>query len=61
MWILINLPLDNIFNKDEKSKRICWAVSFVLGHLVVRGHIDNREDVRIREPWANYGHEGYGG
>lgn len=29
--------------RDKRPKSICWVVGLIRGHLMVRGHIDNRK------------------
>ena len=40
--------------RDKGSKSIYWAVGLVWGRIVVRGQINDSEDVRIRTPQASY-------
>ena len=40
--------------RDEGPKDIYWVVGFVRGRLIVRGQINDSEDVRIRTPRTSY-------
>jgi len=42
--------LTNYLYKDKGPKNIYWVVGLVRGRLVVRGQINDGEDVRIRTP-----------